>query len=68
MAVNMNSLIFWDVMLCSFEEHSFTMKLETAGPLKNVGTLSTKLQGVISVCIIYIFMFNNLLNQTIIVL
>lgn len=44
------------------------MKLEIAGPLKNVGTLSTKLQGVISACIIYFFMFNNLLNQTTIVL
>jgi len=68
MAVNMNSLIFWDVILCSLEEHSFTMKLETACPLKIVGTLSTKLQGVISMCIIYFFMFNNLLNQTVIVL
>jgi len=32
MAVNMKSLIFWDVILCSLEENSFTMKLETAGP------------------------------------
>ena len=66
MAVNMNSLIFWDVILYSSEEHSFTMKLEIAGPLKNVSTLSTKLQGAISACIIYFFMFNHLLNQTII--
>ena len=68
MAVNMNSLIFLDVILCSLGEYSFTVKLETAGPLKNVGTLSTTLQGVISMCIIYFFMFNNLLNQIITVL
>jgi hypothetical protein len=68
MAVNLNSSIFWDVILCSLEEHCFTLKVETAVPLKNVGTLSTKLQGVTSVCIIYFFMFNNLLNQTIMVL
>jgi len=48
MAVNMNSLIFWDVILCSLEEHSFTMNFEIAGPLKNIGTLSIKLQGDIS--------------------
>lgn len=68
MAVNINSWVFWDVILCSLEEHSFTMKLEIAGPLKDIGTLSTKIQGAISACIIYFFMLNNLLNQTIIVL
>jgi hypothetical protein len=55
MAVNLNTLIFWDVILCSLEEQSFTIKLETAVPLKNVGILSTKLQGVTFVCIIYFF-------------